>query len=122
MPGFSCPPNEICRPTFWNIPEFFQIAIYDVSALIAAFFAYGFYRHIHVWVQGKGKFSFDQLGKRVLNFLTFGVATKKVVGEKQPAGIMHFNIMWGIVILFVGTALATIDREFMRLLFNARLL
>lgn len=122
MPEFSCPPNEICRPTFWNIPEPIQIAIYLVSALVAAFFMYGFYRHVRLWRKGKGKFSFDQFGKRARNFLTLGVATRKVAFDKQPAGFMHLNIMWGIVILFVGTALATIDWEFMRLLFNVRLL
>lgn len=121
MPEF-CPPNEICRPTFWNIPDLVQILIYVVSALVAAFFVYGFYRHVRLWRQGKGKFSFDQLGKRALNFLTFGVATRKVAFEQQPAGFMHLNIMWGIVILFVGTALATIDWEFLRLLFHTRLL
>lgn len=122
MPEFACPFNEICRPTFWNIPEFFQVAIYIVSALVAAFFVYGFYRHVRIWRRGRGKFSCNQFGQRTLNFLTFGAATRKVVFDKQPAGFMHVNIMWGLVILFLGTALATIDWEFMRLLFNARLL
>ncbi len=122
MPEFLCPPNEICRPTFWNIPEFLQIAIYASATLTVAFFALGFYLHVRVWRRGKGKFSFDHLWQRTLNFVTFGVATRKVALDKQPAGVMHLNIMWGIVILFVGTVLATIDWDVTRLFFNFRIL
>ncbi len=122
MPEFFCPPNEICRPTFWNIPELFQIAIYAGATLTVAFFALGFFLHVRVWRKGRGKFSFDHLWQRVLNFVTFGVATRKVVLDKQPAGLMHLNIMWGIIILFVGTALATIDWDVTRLFFNLRIL
>lgn len=122
MPEFFCPPNEVCRPTFWNIPELLQIAIYLSATLTVAFFAYGFYLHVWVWRRGKGKFSFDHLWQRVINFATFGVATRKVALDKQPEGVMHLNVMWGIVILFVGTALATIDWDVTRLFFNVRIL
>ncbi|HEX7617281.1 MAG TPA: hypothetical protein VF480_01030, partial [Verrucomicrobiae bacterium] len=43
-----------------------------------------------------------------------GVATKKVALDRQPAGTMHVGIMWGMIILFVGTALATIDWDITR--------
>ncbi len=122
MPEFFCPPNEICRPTFWNISEPIQIAIYAGGALFFVIFALGFFLHVRVWRKGKGKFSFDHIWKRALNFVTFGVATRKVALDKQPAGLMHLNIMWGIIILFVGTALATIDWDVTRLLFNFRIL
>jgi hypothetical protein len=122
MPEFFCPLNEICRPTFWNIPELFQIALYAGATLTVAFFALGFFLHVRVWRKGKGKFSFDRFWRRVLNFVTLGVATRKVVLDKQPAGLMHLNIMWGIIILFVGTALATIDWDVTRLFFSLRIL
>ncbi len=122
MPEFFCPPSAICRPTFWNISEAFQIILYASAALATGVFALGFLQHILVWRKGKGQFTFDHFWKRALNFLTFGAATKKVVLDKQPAGIMHLNIMWGIIVLFIGTALATIDWDITRLVFNFRVL
>jgi Fe-S oxidoreductase len=43
-----------------------------------------------------------------------GVATKKVALDLQPAGAMHVSLMWGMIILFIGTALATIDADITR--------
>ncbi len=122
MPEFSCPPNIFCRPTFWNIHEAFQIFLYAAGAFAAGIFFLGFLQHVLVWRQGKGKFDFKPFFKRALNFFQFGVATRKVVLDKKPIGIMHLNVMWGIIILFIGTALATIDWDVTRLFFNFRIL
>ncbi len=35
---------------------------------------------------------------------------------------MHANLMWGMILLFIGTALATLDWEIFRLVFHVRLL
>lgn len=114
MPGFACPPNEICRPTFWNIPEWLQIAVYLAGAIAILVFLYGMWLHIHHWRKGKGKFDWGPLGTRLKMWLTMGVATKKVVLDQPPAGLMHANLMWGMIILFIGTALATIDWDITR--------
>ncbi|HZQ10650.1 MAG TPA: hypothetical protein VFD70_29000, partial [Anaerolineae bacterium] len=117
-----CPADVVCRPTFWNIPPWLQVTIY-VGALVAVLiFAYGVYRHVQLWRVGKGEFKLDYIADKIRNFITFGVFTKKVVGENQPAGIMHANLMWGMIILFIGTALATIDWDIARLIFHFRIL
>lgn len=122
MPEFACPAGTICRPTFWNIPEWLQVTLYLLSLVSIALFFYGFWRHVRFWRRGRGPFSIDDVPQRIKNFLTFGVGTKKVITENQPAGIMHFNLMWGMILLFVGTALATIDWDVTRTLLNWRLL
>ncbi len=119
----ACPPGEICRPTFWNIPEVVQIALYVLAAVSIALFLYGFWNaHIRFWRRGQGEFQIDNLGRRLRNLLTFGIATKKVVTENQPAGIMHLGLMWGMIVLFIGTVLATIDWDITRTIFDWRLL
>jgi Fe-S oxidoreductase len=122
MDGFACPPGEICRPTFWNIPEWMQVTLYLLALVSIAIFFYGVWRHVRYWRSGKGAFAIGNIPERIKNFLTFGVATKKVVTENQPAGFMHLNLMWGMIILFIGTALATIDWDITRTLFDWRLL
>lgn len=121
-----CPPDIICRPTFWNIPAWLQITLYVGGLVAALIFAYGVYRHVQLWKVGKGEFSLraitSHLAFKLRNFFTLGVLTKKVVTENQPAGVMHFNLMWGMILLFIGTALATLDWEIFRLIFHIRLL
>ncbi len=117
-----CPTDVVCRPTFWNIPFWLQITIYVGGLVAALLFAYGVYRHIRLWRVGQGEFKLDYLGAKLRNLLTYGILTKKVVGENQPAGIMHANLMWGMILLFIGTALATLDWEIFRLILHVRLL
>lgn len=121
-----CPPDLVCRPTFWNIPGWLQIFIYVGGLVAALMFAYGVYRHVMLWRVGQGNLALKQVtldfARRLKNFFTFGVLTKKVVSENQPMGFMHANLMWGMILLFIGTALATLDWEIFRLIFHARLL
>ena len=42
--------------------------------------------------------------------------------RKGYAGSMHFGLFWGFVLLFIGTALATLDWDVAHLLFNTQFL
>lgn len=121
-----CPTDVICRPTFWNIPGWLQATLYVGGLVAALIFAYGVYRHVMLWRVGQGELNpravLEHFAVRFKNFFTFGVLTTKVVTENQPAGIMHANLMWGMILLFIGTALATLDWEIFRLIFHMRLL
>lgn len=121
-----CPVDAVCRPTFWNIPGWLQVTLYLGGFVAALIFAYGAYRHVILWRSGKGdldvKAATSYIGARLRNFFTFGFLTKKVITENQPAGIMHTNLMWGMILLFIGTALATLDWDVFRLIFHVRIL
>ncbi len=115
MPEFGfCPPNEICRPTFWNIPGFLQVGVYLAGGIAFLIFLYGFWRHIRLWRRGQGTFTFVPLTVRLREWVINGIATKKVVLDRRIPGLMHVNLMWGLIILFIGTALATIDWDITR--------
>lgn len=121
MPEFACPLNEICRPTFWNIPEWLQIGVYLAGLLSIFVFFYGMWLHIQLWRRGKSKFTFEPLAQRLKTWLKMGVATSKVIADRPTPGFMHANLMWGMIIFFIGTALATIDWDITRPL-NFRIL
>jgi len=118
MPEFACPPGLVCRPTFWNIPFWLQVVVYLGGLIAALVFAYGYWRRFQIVRQGKGKFDWRPLWPRLKMWLTQGVLTNKVILDLQPAGVMHAAIMWGIIVLFIGTALATIDADITRPLIN----
>ncbi|MCG3140615.1 MAG: EtfAB:quinone oxidoreductase [Anaerolineae bacterium] len=121
-----CPPDIICRPTFWNIPIWLEVVLYVCGFISVLIFFYGVWRHYKLWRVGQGDLSrkmfLTQLGAKLKNFFVYGALTKKVAGENQPAGFMHLNLMWGMILLFIGTALATIDWEIARLIFHFRIL
>ena len=104
MPEFPCPPGDICRPTFWNIPGFLQVIVYLGGLLAVIILVYGFWQRFQTLRKGKGKFDWRPLGPRLKMWLTNGVLTKKVVLDIQPAGVMHAAIMWGMVVLFIVPA------------------
>ncbi len=114
MPEFPCPPGLVCRPTFWNIPFWLQVVVYLGGLIAALVFVYGYWRRFRIVRQGKGKFDWRPLLPRLKLWLTNGVLTQKVILDLQPAGVMHAAIMWGIIVLFIGTALATIDADITR--------
>ncbi len=114
MPEFACPPGLVCRPTFWNIPVWLQVAVYLGGLVAVIIFGYGFWQRVQPLRKGKGKFTWQPLNERLRLWFTHGVLTKKVALDLQPAGLMHAGIMWGIAALFVGTALATIDADITR--------
>jgi hypothetical protein len=94
----SCPPGQVYRPTFWNIPESLQVALYLLAFVAVALFVYGSWqRHIRLWRRGQGEFRIENLPERLKSLLTYGVATKKVVLENQPAGLMHWGHAYAVV-------------------------
>ena len=118
MPEIACPPGEICRPTFWNVPFFLEVVVYLGGLIAACIFVYGFWKRFQVLRKGKGKIDWKPLPERLKFWVVNGVLTKKVVLDIQPAGLMHAGIMWGMVVLFIGTALATIDSDVTRFIFD----
>lgn len=122
MPEIACPPLAVCRPTFWNIPDWLEVVLYVASFVAVALFALGFLRHIRYWRAGGGEIKLGVVMQRLKSFLIYGVGTKKVVTENEPAGVMHLSLMAGMIILFIGTVLATIDWDFTRLFFDFRIL
>ena len=118
MHEFPCPPGLVCRPTFWNIPFWLEIVVYAGGILAVIVFLYGMWQRVKHWRTGKGKFEWGPLDKRIAQWLTLGVATNKVVLDKPLPGIMHLGIMSGMALLFLGTAIATIDWDITKPLIN----
>ncbi len=64
---------------------------------------------------------FGDWGIRTLNLLREGLFQTRILTQRLP-GVMHALLLWGFLVLLLGTILATIDWEITRLLFDWRLL
>ena len=109
------------RDTFWNIPTWAIIGVYAGGALALAIFAWGVYRRVQIWRQGGPEMRWDQVPARVARVVRDVLLQLRIISQPYP-GIMHATMFWGFLVLFLGTAVATLDWEVTRLLFDYRVL
>ena len=104
------------RIDFWGIPEtwryFAYFVAYGVVTLCAVVMLARFYNRIRwVWKVGRPEQRWDRPLVRLWRVVEYGIAQVKVLGQTYP-GLMHVAIAWGFFVLFMGTALATINGHF----------
>ncbi|MFQ6058084.1 MAG: heterodisulfide reductase-related iron-sulfur binding cluster [Anaerolineae bacterium] len=101
---------EPFRDTFFNIPMPFQALLYVSAALAVAVFAYGVYRRVALWRAGQPAYRLDNLPLRFKLVLVYALGQVRVVMQRYP-GLMHLGMLWGSILLFLGTVLATVDYD-----------
>ncbi|OGO17284.1 MAG: hypothetical protein A2Z14_18700 [Chloroflexi bacterium RBG_16_48_8] len=109
------------RETFWNIPHWAEIGQYIFGLLTALVFIYGVWRRLRRWRMGKPERRTDQLGSRLRSVIVQAIGQFRTAQDPYP-GIMHLTIFWGMVALFIGTAMATIDWDVTHLFFDFQFL
>ena len=53
--------------------------------------------------------------------LKYAVAQTRILRQRYPA-VMHLGIFWGMVLLFIGTVLGSLDTDVFELIFGVKLL
>ena len=109
------------RPTFWNIPHWAEISQYVLGGLTVLVFLLGVYWHIRRWRLGKPERCCEPLGRRLKNVVWYGFFQGRLISDPYGA-IMHLAIFWSMVVLAIGTALATVDWDVTRLFFGFQFL
>ncbi len=107
---------EIERINFFGIPHGVRYLGYVVPLVCAAVMLWRLYARVRLWWKvGRPERRWDRPLLRIRRVLRYAVAQVKVL--RQPyAGFMHVAIAWGFFVFFLGTALATIDADFVRFL------
>ncbi|RJP51685.1 MAG: 4Fe-4S dicluster domain-containing protein [Anaerolineaceae bacterium] len=109
------------RETFWNIPHWAEIGQYILGLLTMLVFAYGVFLRVKRWRMGQPEKRLDRIGKRLWSVMV-DVFGQVRTAQDAYAGIMHLTIFWGMVALFIGTALATLDWDVTHLFFDFQFL
>ena len=109
------------RETFWNIPHWAEIAQYILALLTAVVFVYGVTRRILRVRQGQSEKRTGHFWARIWSLVVQVLGQKRTLGELYP-GLMHFTIFWGMLVLAIGTALATVDWDITLLFFGFQFL
>jgi Fe-S oxidoreductase len=109
------------RMTYWGIPLWAEISVYPLGIMAVAVFVYGFWRHLRRWRAGKPEKLDLSLWERVKALVKYGLVQARL--SKEPkAMLMHQGIFWGMVVLAIGTALATVDWDVTHYIFHFQFL
>jgi len=104
------------RINFWGVPSGLRWVGYVVPMVCAAVLVWRVYARMRLWWRiGRPERRWDRPGVRIRRVLQYACAQARVLREPY-AGFMHVAIAWGFVVFFLGTALATIDADFVRFL------
>jgi len=112
---------EPARPTFWNVPHWGEIAQYVLGTLALIVFAVGVYWRARKWRLGRPEPGMEGIGTRLKNLLKYGLFQWRLSSDPLAA-VVHLAIFWGMVVLAIGTALATVDWDGTRLFFGFQFL
>ena len=112
---------EPFRDSFWNIPPILENGMYLAAVLTLAVFVYGVYRRIRLWRLGAEGHELDRVSECLRRLLVHSVVQARLFTEHR-AGVMHMAIFVASILLFIGTALATIDYDVGVRLMGVRLL
>jgi Fe-S oxidoreductase len=111
---------EITRPTFWQISHVGKAIFYFLAVVTILVAVYGIYDRITEYLQGStDPFErLDGLVGRIAESVRIVFSNEKQFNRDFVGGLMHAGIFWGFLVLFIGTAILTVDMDFYRIFFN----
>ncbi|MDO4936817.1 MAG: (Fe-S)-binding protein [Sutterellaceae bacterium] len=111
------------RPAFWNVPLWAEIGVYIVGLLAIGVCIAGI---VHAVKLRRGQSVDAPVNPQEKNEDRFKRLIAEILWQKRirqtVSGQMHFALFWGFVLLFLGTAIATIDWDVAHLVFGKRIL
>lgn len=121
---------DFARPIMWNVPHAAEIALYAMIPLVVIAFAAGVLWRLRKWSLGRSEPGAETIVQRLKHVFDMGRLVEWLKNAlfqwrlaRDPfATFMHLAIFWGMAVLFLGTALATIDQDFTNLPFDFQVL
>lgn len=102
------------REIFLHLGTLPQVLFYVLGAIATVCFLYGFWRRYKKYRKGRAENRFDRLWHRIRRALVVIITNATVRKGDRFGGIAHTLILWGFIILFIGTVLVAIDHDVLR--------
>jgi Fe-S oxidoreductase/nitrate reductase gamma subunit len=107
------------REVFWNIGSWPQILFYSLSALALLVFFAGVIRLVLLWRSSWGERRKRDVARSATAAALDSLLGRRILRGDPLGGVAHLFIMWGWVLLFIGTSLLTIHHDFIPFLFDS---
>ncbi len=108
------PPETPTREVFARFSLGSEVLLYVLAILTLLVFFWGIYVRFRKYRRGRAVNRFDHLGARVWHALQLVACNATLTRNDLYAGLGHLAIMWGFIVLFLGTAVLTIDYDLVR--------
>ena len=114
---------EFTREIYWNVGggAGTLVPMYLLTIMAVAVLAWGFWRRIQVYRQGRPLNRIDDPGARIGEMVGNALGQMKVLRVRGP-GSLHSLFFWGFFLLFIGTCLIVVQADFTDPLFGVRFL
>lgn len=108
------PPETPTREVFAQFGVTSEVVFYVLALLTLLVFFFGLYLRVQKYRRGRSAGRFDHLGRRILHAVQLVARNAALTRNDLYAGLGHLAIMWGFIVLFLGTAILTIDYDLVR--------
>lgn len=108
------PPETPTREVFAHFGLGSVVVFYVLAILTLMVFFWGTYVRVRKYRRGREAKRFDRLGSRLVRAVQLVARNATLTRNDLYAGLGHLAIMWGFLVLFVGTALLTVDYDLLR--------
>ncbi len=114
---------EATREIYWNVGHGLTTLgpMYLLTILAIGAFAWGCWKRLEIYTQGKPLVRHDRPLARLTNMLRLAIGQVKVLRVAGP-GLAHALFFWSFGVLFIGTVLIVLQADFTDLLFDIRFL
>lgn len=110
------------RPAFWNVPIWAEVGVYLVGLIAAVLCIAGIVRAIRLRNRGTASQPLNpaETSWRLRRLLWETLGQQRVM--RGASGKAHFALFWGFLLLFMGTATATLDWDIGHYVFGEQFL
>jgi hypothetical protein len=99
------------REIFLNLSTWMQVVFYVASGIAIVIFCHGFWRRIRKYRRGRAENRFDHLPRRIIRAAVTILSNATVRKRERFGGLAHTLILWGFVVLFIGTCIVALDHD-----------
>ncbi|MDZ7761240.1 MAG: heterodisulfide reductase-related iron-sulfur binding cluster [Desulfovermiculus sp.] len=104
--------SAVRREIFWNIGSVGEVVLYLLAVAALGVFASGLWVALRRILGGqKVSYSMAQIRSRLMETIWSIASNRTVFRGHFLAGSMHLGIMWGMLILFVGTLIIAVEYD-----------
>ncbi|TAK36755.1 MAG: (Fe-S)-binding protein [Chloroflexota bacterium] len=98
--------EDATREIYWNVRSFVPL-MYAMAVVSTIAFVYGFYQRIRPVLIGRTSSSIDRWPERLRGVYLW----ERRFFRRKLAGTMHFAMLWGTLILFLGTVVVFLHED-----------
>ncbi len=102
------------REILWTVPAWATVLMYALYVVAAAVLVRGIWSRVRIWRRGRRNGETRPAGDALRALMRHAVAQVRI-WRSPAAGLSHFGIFWGFIVLFIGTCIVAVEEWTTRL-------